>query len=200
MSRNRRRFTLVTPSLREVPRAQPTMETRSTKRIIPMCLSSICRGSTRTDRDLDNRVNAFTNGTILKARVARRRRYSNGINFYEIAPYIYPQPGCRPSLSREGGADRIGRQLQHRFTTPYLDKLRAFYSAVLSRPKLRRRGCHRFPWKSPVRVTPVLRQIVAPVLSREVVQLKRKNKLADCRIPESEAVSPIDRQAEDVIF
>lgn len=71
MSRNRRRFTLVTPSLREVPRAQPTMETRSTKRIIPMCLSSICRGSTRTDRDLDNRVNAFTNGTILKARVAR---------------------------------------------------------------------------------------------------------------------------------
>lgn len=72
--------------------AQPAMEIRSTKHIIPMCLGSICRGSAyeraRGRIEIsDNRVNAYTNGAILKARA---RRGAGDIQMASISAKLLP--------------------------------------------------------------------------------------------------------------
>lgn len=76
-------------------------------------------------------------------------------------------------------ADSYSIVLQPLIWISYGHSIRRF---SLSRPKLRRRGCHRFPWKSPARVTPMLCQIAAPSYRVRLGLAGAKNRLADCRI------------------
>jgi len=147
------------------------MEIRSTKHIIlrapvraplpppstpsPMCLGSICRGSAaRTDRDLRQSCKRLyerhhlgsARARVVSQAIFKWHQFLRNCSLYLPATWrMQTFPLAKKGERQTVLADSYSIVLQPLIWISYGHSIRRF---SLSRPKLRRRGCHRFPWKS----------------------------------------------------